>query len=77
VKTLLIIFLEVKKWVWFDLDLRETLSRCSRQSYLNTSEDFKDSEIILQDFIRRHTDETQALPITKQNARIGPHNVAL
>ncbi len=67
----------MKKWVWFDLDARETLTRCNRQSYLNTSEDFKDSELIMQDFIRRYTDETQTLPLTAENALIGPANLAL
>jgi len=65
---------KVKRWVWFDLDARETLSRCHRQSYLNSSEDFKDAELVLQDFIRRYTDETQALPLTPESARIGPEN---
>ena len=62
----------VKRYIWYQLDLNETLSRCKRQSYFNTSEDFKDAELILQDFIRRHTDETQALPLTTDNAHIGP-----
>ena len=62
----------VKKYIWFQLDLSETLKRCKRQSYMNSSEDFKDAELILQDFIRRHTDETEALPLTMDNAEIGP-----
>lgn len=72
-----VICLAVKKWVWFDLDLKQTLERVHRQSYLNSSEDFKDSELILQDFIRRYTDETQALPLTPDNARIGPSKFPL
>ena len=48
------------------------MGRIHRQSFKNTSEDFKDSEIIIQDFIRRYTDETQALPLNSKNARIGP-----
>jgi hypothetical protein len=62
----------VKKYIWFKLDLMNTLKRCKRQSYINTSEDFKDAELILQDFIRRHTDETQPLPLNVDNAIIGP-----
>ena len=62
----------VKRYLWFQFDLKDTLKRCKRQSYLNSSEDFKDAELILQDFIRRHTDETQPLPLTKSNAHIGP-----
>merc|ERR1711976_86334 len=67
----------VKRWTWFNCDLEETLSRCNRQSYTNTSADFKNSELILQDFIRRHTDETAAFPITIENAKIGPENMSL
>ena len=63
--------------MWFNCDLEETLSRCNRQSYTNTSEDFKNAELVLQDFIRRHTDETQALPLTAENAKIGPDNYPL
>jgi len=65
----------VKKYIWYQLDLQETLARCKRQSYLNSSEDFKDAELILQDFIRRHTDETQPLPLTQNNAFIGPRDI--
>jgi hypothetical protein len=61
----------VKKYIWYELDLTDTLGRSQRQSYLNTSEDFKDAELILQDFIRRYTDETQPLPLTTKNALIG------
>ena len=64
--------LEVKKWNWFQFDLKDTLNRVHRQSYKNISEDFMDTELILQDFIRRYSDETLALPLTPQNARIGP-----
>lgn len=62
---------EVKRYIWYHLDLANTLSRVGRQSYKNSGEDFKDSELILQDFIRRHTDETHTLPLTTQNAVIG------
>ena len=63
---------EVKRWVWFNQDLTEVLDRVHRQSYTNSAADFKDSELILQDFIRRYTDETQALPLNHAGARIGP-----
>ena len=68
---------EVKRYIWFQLDLEETLRRCKRQSYLNSSEDFKDSELILQDFIRRYTDETETLPLTYDNSRIGAREFKL
>lgn len=60
--------------MWYGHDLSETLGRVHRQSYKNTAEDFKDSELILQDFIRRYSDETAALPLNSKNARIGPSN---
>lgn len=58
--------------MWYRCDLQRTLERVHRQSYFNSGEDFKDSELILQDFIRRYTDETEHLPITTDNAIIGP-----
>lgn len=61
----------VKRWYWYNADLKETLTQVHRQSNKNSSEDFKNSEIILQDFIRRYTDETLALPLSPQNSRIG------
>ena len=61
----------MKKWIWFTCDLQETLGRCHRQSYKNDATDFADSELLLQDFIRRYTDETEEMPLTGQNAMIG------
>ena len=61
----------MKKWVWFTADLQETLMRCHRQSFKNDASDFADSELLLQDFIRRYTDETSAKPLTRENATIG------
>ena len=62
---------QVKKWVWFSADLQETLMRCHRQSFKNDSTDFADSELLLQDFIRRYTDDTLEKPLTMANAKIG------
>jgi len=61
---------EVKKFVWYAADLKETLMRVHRQSYTNTAEDFKDSELLLQDFIRRYSDETEEIPLTTENSRV-------
>lgn len=61
----------MKEWVWFSADLNETLMRTHRQSFKNDSSDFADSELLLQDFIRRYTDETAERPLTSSNARIG------
>ncbi len=69
--------LGVHKWLWFNFDLESTLSRVHRQSFTNSQEDFKNSELILQDFIRRYTDETQSLPLTPANALIGPGNIPI
>ena len=62
---------QMKKWVWFSADLQETLMRCHRQSFKNDASDFADSELLLQDFIRRYTDDTLEKPLTMANARIG------
>lgn len=44
--------------VYFEADLQETLARVHRQANNHDASDFKDSELILQDFIRRHSDVT-------------------
>jgi hypothetical protein len=54
---------QMKEWVWFTADLQETMTRCHRQSFKNDASDFADSELLLQDFIRRYTDETQEKPL--------------
>ena len=61
----------MKKFVWYTADLKETLMRCHRQSFKNDASDFADSELLLQDFIRRYTDETAAKPLSIGNNRIG------
>ena len=62
---------EAKRWIWYTADLEETLIRCHRQSYKNDASDFADSELLLQDFVRRYTDETNKTPLTFGNSRIG------
>lgn len=62
---------ECKKWIWYAADLEETLMRVHRQSYKNDATDFMDSELLLQDFIRRYTDETLEKPLSLSNALIG------
>ena len=62
---------QMKRWVWWTADLQETLMRCHRQAYRNDASDFADSELLLQDFIRRYSDETCEKPLTIENARIG------
>jgi hypothetical protein len=62
---------DMKKWVWFTADLQETLMRCHRQSFKNDASDFADSELLLQDFVRRYSDDTLEKPLTIGNSRIG------
>ena len=62
---------EMKRWVWYTADLHETLGRCHRQAFNNDASDFADSELLLQDFIRRYTDETEEMPLSRRNATIG------
>ena len=62
---------EMTKWVWYTADLQETLLRCHRQAYNNDASDFADSELLLQDFIRRYTDDTALKPL-----QLGKHRIA-
>ena len=54
---------DMVKWIWYTADLQETLMRCHRQSFKNDASDFADSELLLQDFIRRYTDDTALKPL--------------
>jgi hypothetical protein len=62
---------DMKKWIWFTADLQETLVRTHRQSFKNDASDFADSELLLQDFVRRYSDDTLEKPLTIGNSRIG------
>jgi len=62
---------EAKKFVWYTADLQETLIRCHRQSFKNDACDFADSELILQDFIRRYSDDTLEKPLKIGRNQIG------
>ena len=61
----------MKEWVWYTADLQETLIRVHRQSWNNHASDFADSELLLQDFIRRYTDDTLAKPLNTRDHLIG------
>ena len=63
---------DMKRWVWYTADLKETLIRCHRQSFKNDASDFADSELLLQDFIRRYTDDTLQKPL-----KIGEHRIGI
>ena len=62
---------EMKRWIWYTADLKETLIRCHRQSFKNDASDFADSELLLQDFIRRYTDDTLEKPLQLGQHKIG------
>ena len=62
---------EMKRWIWYTADLKETLCRVHRQSFKNDASEFADSELLLQDFIRRYTDDTLEKPLKLGQARIG------
>ena len=55
-------YLDIKKFLWWCEDLRETLIRVHRQANDHKASDFKDSELILQDFISRYTDPESSNP---------------
>merc|ERR1711907_652969 len=63
---------DMKRWVWYSADLQETLIRCHRQSFKNDASDFADSELLLQDFVRRYTDDTLEKPL-----KIGVHKIGV
>lgn len=54
---------EVEKWVWWKADLAETLGKISRQGNDNKASDFKDSELLLQDFINRYVNPNDDSPM--------------
>ena len=48
---------DVIRYLWVQCDLLETVAMVHRQANNHDASDFKDSELILQDFIRRYSDE--------------------
>lgn len=48
---------DYRKAIYFLEDMKETLTMVHRQANNHDSSDFKDSELLLQDFIRRYSDE--------------------
>jgi len=48
---------DMVRLAYFANDANETLQKVHRQANNHDATDFKDSELILQDFIRRHSDE--------------------
>lgn len=58
---------DIKRFVWWFEDLKETLYRVHRQANNHDSSDFKDSEIILQDFIRRYSNPNIPQPLVMED----------
>ncbi|KRX02572.1 hypothetical protein PPERSA_11912 [Pseudocohnilembus persalinus] len=54
---------DFKRFVWWFEDYKETLSRVHRQANNHESSDFKDSELILQDFISRYSNPALNQPL--------------
>jgi hypothetical protein len=55
--------LDLKRFIWWYEDLRETLHKVHRQGNNHESSDFADSEVILQDFINRYSDPSSPSPL--------------
>ena len=47
-----------KRYVYYHQDMEETMARVHRQANNHSSSDFKDSELIIQDFVKRYTDSS-------------------
>jgi hypothetical protein len=56
---------DFKRFIWWQEDLRETLGKVSRQANNHHASDFKDSELILQDFIDRYVDPSAKSPMKR------------
>ena len=50
--------------MWWNEDFKETLGKIYRQANDNSASDFKDSELVLQDFINRYVDPNAASPMS-------------
>lgn len=56
---------DFKKFIWWQEDLRETVAKVYRQANNHSASDFKDSELLLQDFINRYVDPSAKSPMAK------------
>ena len=56
---------EVEKFVWWKADFKETMQKIYRQGNDNKASDFKDSELLLQDFINRYVDPNSESPMKR------------
>lgn len=60
---------DFERAAWWSLDLIDTMKKIHRQGNDNKETDFKDSELLLQDFINRYVDPKAKSPM-KPFARI-------
>lgn len=58
-----------RRLMWFHEDLRDTLARVHRQANNHDASDFRDSELLLQDFVHRHSDPRDPDAALFQNGR--------
>jgi len=58
---------DIRRFVFWFEDLKETLGRVHRQANNHEATDFKDSELLLQDFIRRYTNPAKTFPLPGSN----------
>ena len=56
---------DFKKFIWWQEDLRDTLGKVARQANNHHASDFKDSELVLQDFIDRYVDPSAKSPMKR------------
>lgn len=61
---------DFKKFIWWQEDLRETLEKVHRQSNNHHASDFKDSELILQDFVNRYVDPSSKSPMKAYTSEV-------
>ena len=54
---------DLEKSIWWFNDFKDTMRKVHRQANDNKESDFKDSELILQDFINRYVDPNAASPM--------------
>ena len=56
---------DFERFQWFVDDFQETFLRVHRQANNHDASDFADSELLMQDFIRRYSDPSAKLPINR------------
>ena len=59
------LYVGVKKAIWWNEDFKETLAKIYRQANNNAASDYKDSEILMQDFVNRYVDPNASSPLAE------------